>query len=123
MWEIWANSMLSKALKSCPKSNKLPNLVTLNKNNKDRSRMSRIILLCGRAAAIAHWIRLRLPSCHLEVRISSTPSTLKSFIVKFVLYLSFVKYGNKQKETGFGIFFKKIHRQRAVAEDYPFCKR
>ena len=29
MWEIWANSLLLKALKSSPKSNKLPNLVTL----------------------------------------------------------------------------------------------
>ena len=29
MWEIWAILMLPKALKSCPKSNKLPNLVTL----------------------------------------------------------------------------------------------
>ena len=29
MWEIWANWLLPKALKSCPKSNKLPNLVTL----------------------------------------------------------------------------------------------
>ena len=34
MWEIWANSLLPQALKSCPKSNKSPNLVTLfvNKN-------------------------------------------------------------------------------------------
>ena len=29
MWEIWANYLLPKALKSCPKSTKLPNLVTL----------------------------------------------------------------------------------------------
>ena len=40
MWEIWANSLLSNALKSCPKSNKLPNLVTLmlmlfDRSNKD----------------------------------------------------------------------------------------
>ena len=28
MWKIWANSLLPKALKSCPKSNKSPNLVT-----------------------------------------------------------------------------------------------
>ena len=31
MWKIWANYFLSKALKSCPKSNKSPNLVTLDK--------------------------------------------------------------------------------------------
>ena len=29
MWEIWTNELSPKALKSCPKSNKLPNLVTL----------------------------------------------------------------------------------------------
>ena len=29
MWETWANQMSPKALKSCPKSNKSPNLVTL----------------------------------------------------------------------------------------------
>ena len=29
MWEIWANQLLPKALKSCPKSNKSPDLVTL----------------------------------------------------------------------------------------------
>ena len=29
MWEIWANKLLPNALKSCPKSNKSPNLVTL----------------------------------------------------------------------------------------------
>ena len=30
MWKIWANLLLPKALKSCPKSNKSPNLVTLS---------------------------------------------------------------------------------------------
>ena len=29
MWEIWANKLLTQALKSCPKSNKSSNLVTL----------------------------------------------------------------------------------------------
>ena len=29
MWEIWANLLLPMALKTCPKSNKSPNLVTL----------------------------------------------------------------------------------------------
>ena len=29
LWEIWSNALLPKALKSGPKSNKLPNLVTL----------------------------------------------------------------------------------------------
>ena len=30
MCKIWANELLPKALKRCPKSNKSPNLVTLN---------------------------------------------------------------------------------------------
>ena len=30
LWEIWANLLLPKALKSCPKSNKSLNLVTLS---------------------------------------------------------------------------------------------
>ena len=34
MWEIWANLLFPKALKSCPKSNKLPDLVTLDDSNK-----------------------------------------------------------------------------------------
>ena len=29
MWKIWTNKLLPKALKSCPKSNKSPDLVTL----------------------------------------------------------------------------------------------
>ena len=29
MWEIWANLLFAKVLKSCPKSKKSPNLVTL----------------------------------------------------------------------------------------------
>ena len=29
IWEIWANKLLPEALKTCPKSNKSPNLVTL----------------------------------------------------------------------------------------------
>ena len=31
MWDIWANQLLLKALKTCPKSNKSPNLVPLTK--------------------------------------------------------------------------------------------
>ena len=33
MWEIWANYLLPLELKSCPKTNKLPNLVTLVTNH------------------------------------------------------------------------------------------
>ena len=37
MWAIWANELLPKALKSCPTSNKSPNLVTLTKTHTSRS--------------------------------------------------------------------------------------
>ena len=50
------------------------------------------------------------------VHIPSTPSTL--FIVKFVLYLCWEKDENKQKEAGFGPFFKKTVTQ--LQEN--FCK-
>ena len=55
-------------------------------------------------AAIAHWICLRIKSCHPGVRVPSTPSMLLSFIVKFVLFLSLYceKEPYKQKEAGFG---------------------
>ena len=45
-----------------------------------------------------------LPS---RVRVPSTPSTLLSFKVKFVLYLSCERNENKQKEAGFGPFLRK----------------
>ena len=43
----------------------------------------------------------------VRVQVPSTPSMLLSFIV-FVLYLSCEKNENKQKEAGFGPFFKKM---------------
>ena len=33
MWAIWAKQLFLQALKSFPKSNNLPNLVTLNRNH------------------------------------------------------------------------------------------
>ena len=39
MWEIWATYLLSQALKSCPRSNKLPNLVTLVASNTNSNNM------------------------------------------------------------------------------------
>ena len=36
MWEIWAKSLLPRALKSCPKCKKLPNLVTLGGSHLER---------------------------------------------------------------------------------------
>ena len=38
MWVIWANQLLPQTLKSCPKSNKSPNLVTLDRcSNSERT--------------------------------------------------------------------------------------
>ena len=50
------------------------------------------------------------------VWLSSTPPTLLSFIVKFVLYFSLhcEKNENKQKEAGFGTFLKRNEHERAV---------
>ena len=46
MWEICENKLLPKALKSCPKSNKLPNLVTLDPAQKYRiTRLGNRLLL------------------------------------------------------------------------------
>ena len=45
-----------------------------------------------------------------QVRVPSTPSMFLSFIV-FVLYLSFEKNENKQKEAGFGIHLKKTFKE------------
>ena len=46
---------------------------------------------------IVQWIRLRLPYCLPQVRVLSTPSTLLSFKLKFVLYFSLECEKNKNK--------------------------
>ena len=43
MWKIWANLLLPKALKSCPKLKKLPNLVTLTVTKAKLNKMHRYI--------------------------------------------------------------------------------
>ena len=40
MWEIWANQLLPKALKRCPKSKKMPDLVTLLANDRNDNNRS-----------------------------------------------------------------------------------
>ena len=66
----------------------------------DRKRKERLInvTILPKGAAIAQWIRLRLPSwCpRFESQAPHLPMLL-SFIVKCVLYLSCEKNGNKQK--------------------------
>ena len=53
-------------------------------------------------------IDLSAPTIMLpQVQVTSTPFSLSSFIVKFVLYLSREKKKNKQKEAGFGSFKKR----------------
>ena len=65
-----------------------------------------------RGAAIAQWIRLRLPSCH-PVRVPSTPSMLF-----FNLYLSFEleceKNENKQKRGWDWPFKKKKYKHDEI---------
>ena len=38
MWEVWPNKLLPMAFKSCPKSNKSPDLVTLIERKTKRER-------------------------------------------------------------------------------------
>ena len=56
----------------------------------------------------AQWNSLRLPSCCPGFESQANHLSFISFIVKFVLYLSLFceKNENKQKEAGFGPFFK-----------------
>ena len=49
MWEIWADYLLPKALKSCPKSNKLPNLVTLDDTVNNGQHLSWLFLFCDQS--------------------------------------------------------------------------
>ena len=55
-------------------------------------------------AVITQWIHLRLPSCLTWVRVPSTPSTILSFIVKFVCLCIVKRTKYKLKEAGFGPF-------------------
>ena len=59
--------------------------------------------MCGWGAAIAQWIRLRLPSCRPGFESQA------HHLCFFNLYLSFEleceKNENKQKEAGIGPFF------------------
>ena len=40
MWAVWVKSLLAQALKSYPKGNKLPNLVTLSTTSNDVNLLS-----------------------------------------------------------------------------------
>ena len=60
MWEIWANYLLPQALKSCSKSNKSPNLVTLIKEHSKILHKVVTIIWCHRPT---QWcLSPRLPS-------------------------------------------------------------
>ena len=64
--DIWANQLLPKALKSCPKSKKLPNLVTLSTTSKNeekgfkRKQKWRLIQL--ESVRIVHQLHSYLPT-------------------------------------------------------------
>ena len=80
MWEIWTNQFLPKALKSCPKSNKSPNLVTLDGINNCVSCLDLILLwkflsvgvvlkpknFCSRWG-LNSWPRLQRSNVHSQV--------------------------------------------------------
>ena len=60
-------------------------------------------------AAIAQWIRLRLPSCHPGFESQAHHLGFYFIYSQICLYLSLYceKNDNKQKVAGFGPFFKK----------------
>ena len=70
-----------------------------------------------RGAAIAQWIRLRLPSCCPGFK--SQACYLCIFIYNICAILSFEKNKNKQKEAGFGPFFKKVYK---CFQNYPLLQ-
>ena len=63
MWEIWENLLLPKALNTCPKCKKSPNLITLRLHLPKLQQVFDIRFLETWCAAIAQWICLRLPFC------------------------------------------------------------
>ena len=70
MWDIWANQLLPKALKTCPSLNKSPNLVTLD-SLKTSAQSS--IPFASKMSAYSQWPiayitsigQLSLGNCHL----------------------------------------------------------
>ena len=57
MCEIWANQLLPKALKSCPKSNKSPNLVTLAERLKKSAFRCALVLMQVNDAKTICWLK------------------------------------------------------------------
>ena len=96
MWEIWANLLLPKALKSCPKSKKSPNLVTLwllwivfTEHS------SSFFFLCSKwEASIVHHIFRHL---HLMPRQISTKMNLISSAVLLITSYSLAAASNSSK--------------------------
>ena len=67
MWEIWANQLLPKALKSWPKYNKSPNLDTLIVRDQQRDQIGRLFLAFHYSAigAVGGGQVVSLPSSNL----------------------------------------------------------
>ena len=78
--------------------------------------------MCGWGAAIAQWIRLRLPSCRPGFESQAHHLCFFSIYIVQIVYLSFEleceKNENKRKEAGIGPFFlKKTMVRIAIAKD------
>ena len=85
MWEIWANQLLPKTLKSCPKSNKSPNLVTLHTSEKRAAK--NVSLKCiGTADNVINAISTKLFSRSSEHRLISPNCKLLWNVAKQVLH-------------------------------------
>ena len=77
MREIWAKLLFAQALKSCPKSNKLPNLITLvdilyhkNASGRDVSLLNSLFQFCEHCAiadvCVCVWCNNKLSNAMLE---------------------------------------------------------
>ena len=115
MGEIWANLLLPKALKSCPKSNKSPNLVTLATCTIMKKPTVRM-----RSEHSYYDHTDKGSGCDLVGRVVASDtrgpwfdsSHLQTFISNIYFLSTILKRGKtKKKRPEMVNFFKKTHRQ------------
>ena len=99
MWAIWTNQLLPKALKSCPKSNKAPNLVTLTLQG------SNLFFVCSHLSKFTvNGVFGKLPTqIGIQIRLLLRPPEFKlRWCLQFSLKFAFENNENKQKEARIG---------------------
>ena len=119
MWAIWANKLLPKALKSCPKSYKSPNLVTLGsqamEEGQTQQQKSEKIFLQG--LPLVPWLLLEQHPLPLEWLWLSWKSgrfrhqryaARIQLLENLMFYQMYQNDENKEKEAGM-VFCKNIY--------------